>query len=1121
MGEGWWSWVGAMAWQVALLALVVWLIDLVLRRRGWPQVRYALWALVLVKLFIPPSFALPSSVVSRVLPGGEQAVAVAAPVSVELPDPAEPAAFQSMDRAVSAVPPAEPLVASLVPAETPAPAVGASLPLKAWAMLGSGAVTLLLLIWLIVRALRLRRLILADSTKITPDWINGVVACCARRLGLRRFPRVVVTEGVKSAAVFGILRPVLLLPEAAREVESPLRMEHIMLHELAHVKRGDLAMNTAQALVQVAFWFHPAVWLAGTHLRHLRELCCDASVSRLLRERTSEYRETLVDAARRMVFGRERAGLGLLGLFENASRLRQRLEHLERPSWKHRWLEVIASLAAAALMVACIVPMAGVAAEAQGTEIVGTVVSGSGPSPHAAAMGQEPGSPSGEGMAWISVSPHGTYVAAYVCRPTAFPARLSILDSSARKLCEVQVQRLGQGAGHEVRPVAWAPDESVLFIASGGDTDTEGNLLTLSLPEGAVEKAMDLPSALNFSGLHALSSEAVLCTLAGHIERHTPPGLYLLEKRNGKWRTDPLWTEEYTDVRCLWSTPDGDGYRLLLANLTHGGATNLIALLTARLHGSQLSERELAVVQMMSPLRIVDGSPHGDSVGVLLSAASKLLLYAAEGRWETTAVSLPRPGSRMAFSPDGKKLALWYDWHGERVRPEQLTQKVLIVDTKTMRITESPIVRAASVAWLSPDELLLATYWQMVKYDIGSDELSGFLLALPPPEATVARAPEHSPADPAPDRNGDLKPLRGGFGPPRLITRRIRALASVYAADLDGDGDSDLLSVSETDEKVAWYENTGGGNFSEQRPITGGLLPKSVPNPACARAADLDGNGDADLVVGSHGFWESNEGGVWWFENLGGGRFAPKVPVVTGLGWVRDVHAADLDGDGDNDVLFTSVEEDRVAWCENLGGGQFAAPTTLTTDAHRAASVSTVDLDGDGDQDVLSGSFSGVSWHENMGAGRFGPQGVLTQQLKWMMAVKGADLDGDGAPDVVASYMSPKRATLGVAWYRNMGGGRFGPERVITEHALSFDVADLDRDGDPDVISSTDEGLGWFENAGGSLEPIQVIAPRLALRAVCATDIDGDGDADVVAGGVGEDERIVWYENLVGMEPSE
>ena len=67
-----------MFWQVALLALVVWVIDLALRRRGWAQVRYALWLLVLIKLFIPPTFSLPSSLPARVLPAAnsEQAALI-------------------------------------------------------------------------------------------------------------------------------------------------------------------------------------------------------------------------------------------------------------------------------------------------------------------------------------------------------------------------------------------------------------------------------------------------------------------------------------------------------------------------------------------------------------------------------------------------------------------------------------------------------------------------------------------------------------------------------------------------------------------------------------------------------------------------------------------------------------------------------------------------------------------------------------------------------------------------------------------------------------------------------------------------------------------------------------
>ena len=66
LGALWWSWAAPMLWQVALLALIVGAIDLALSRRGWPQVRYALWLLVLIKLFIPPSFSLPSSLFALV-----------------------------------------------------------------------------------------------------------------------------------------------------------------------------------------------------------------------------------------------------------------------------------------------------------------------------------------------------------------------------------------------------------------------------------------------------------------------------------------------------------------------------------------------------------------------------------------------------------------------------------------------------------------------------------------------------------------------------------------------------------------------------------------------------------------------------------------------------------------------------------------------------------------------------------------------------------------------------------------------------------------------------------------------------------------------------------------------
>ena len=86
---------------------------------------------------------------------------------------------------------------------------------------------------------------------------------------------------------------------------------------------------------------------------------------------------------------------------------------------------------------------------------------------------------------------------------------------------------------------------------------------------------------------------------------------------------------------------------------------------------------------------------------------------------------------------------------------------------------------------------------------------------------------------------------------------------------------------------------------------------------------------------------------------------------------------ADLDGDGDQDVLSASVGDDKIAWYENTDGlGTFGPQQVITTSVAGAMAVYTADLDGDGDVDVLSASLGDnkVAWYENMnGLGSSGP----------------------------------------------------------------------------------------------------------------------------------------------------
>ena len=88
--------------------------------------------------------------------------------------------------------------------------------------------------------------------------------------------------------------------------------------------------------------------------------------------------------------------------------------------------------------------------------------------------------------------------------------------------------------------------------------------------------------------------------------------------------------------------------------------------------------------------------------------------------------------------------------------------------------------------------------------------------------------------------------------------------------------------------------------------------------------------------------------------------------ITTSADMARDVYAADVDGDGDMDLLSASGNDDKISWYENDGSESFTEHE-ITTSADGAFSVHTADVDGDGDMDVLSASFwdDKIAWYEN------------------------------------------------------------------------------------------------------------------------------------------------------------
>jgi hypothetical protein len=311
---------------------------------------------------------------------------------------------------------------------------------------------------------------------------------------------------------------------------------------------------------------------------------------------------------------------------------------------------------------------------------------------------------------------------------------------------------------------------------------------------------------------------------------------------------------------------------------------------------------------------------------------------------------------------------------------------------------------------------------------------------------------------------------RGAFAPSSLISTEFSGGEHVVAADLNGDGNVDVLSASSADGKIAWVPNTGGGTFGP-----GQVINPLAPQAAFVLAADLDRDQDLDVLYTARAM-----NTLAWHENLDGlGTFGPIQIISAEIGGASSAFVGDLDRDGDPDVIVTAETDNRITWYANTDGqGSFGPPLTITSNVEGPVAVFLADLDQDGDLDILSASRQDrkIAWYQNMdGLGGFGLQKPIDTRLRDAATVYAADLDQDGDQDVVAAGVEA------IVWYENEGGGRFGGAQAIHAQAggpFAIFPADVDHDGDVDVLAAARKGdeVMWFEN----LTPHTIFLPILA-----------------------------------------
>ena len=122
--------------------------------------------------------------------------------------------------------------------------------------------------------LKARRLVDQSRTSICDEW-QASLRRLAAALGVRHAVRLLESAAIEVPTVIGVIRPAILLPASTLVGLTPVQLEMILAHELAHIRRHDFLVNLLQTAVETLLFYHPAVWWISRQVRIERENCCD------------------------------------------------------------------------------------------------------------------------------------------------------------------------------------------------------------------------------------------------------------------------------------------------------------------------------------------------------------------------------------------------------------------------------------------------------------------------------------------------------------------------------------------------------------------------------------------------------------------------------------------------------------------------------------------------------------------------------------------------------------------------------------------------------------------------------------------------------------------------------
>ena len=319
-----------------------------------------------------------------------------------------------------------------------------------------------------------------------------------------------------------------------------------------------------------------------------------------------------------------------------------------------------------------------------------------------------------------------------------------------------------------------------------------------------------------------------------------------------------------------------------------------------------------------------------------------------------------------------------------------------------------------------------------------------------------------------------------------------RQTRSVHLADVDEDGLADILATNTRNDDVALFLNNGEGGFGAAQSLAVGEYPIGV------QAIDIDGDGPLDLITANR---DSNTVSILLGDGAGG--FSASAPVILDGDMPESIAAGDFDNNGLGDFAISNADQIEIYYSD---GGRFTRRDIFDEEARK---LHVSDVDRDGDQDLVYGARDGSTVSFLVNAGEFftRPQTFIVSSSPELIGV--GDFDGDEDADVVISFESRTRLSF---LFNGEQAAVDMQDRLINMGPAPHGTTsgDFTGDGYPDI--ATCDGLGssitlLTNDGSGVLRVTRTTPTGRYVNAADSADFDGDGDLDVLMAAI-QDQRM-------------